>query len=614
MAAKIVKKTTLVDTATVTIIVFAMDFCPIGSYDKYLGITNPISLNHPEKEDIAKTVDLVKSLEVLEYFEEELDVVHRMHVLVILNQLVSNWIKDVSIEKNVQISFKTVVRSHVYTFGSYRLGVHKKGADIDVLCIVPRHIHREDYFDSFYSLLQQQPEVAELRAIADAYVPVIKMVYDGIDIDMTFVRLAVKEVTNNISFSDPLLLKNLDTKCSRSLNGLLVTDEILNQVPNEDTFRLTLRAIRLWAESHGIYSNVLGYLGGVSWAILVARVCQLYPNACSATLLQKFFLVFLEWQWPQPVILKNSDKILDLGLPVWDPHQNVRDRLHVMPILTPAYPQQNSAFNVSRSTLKLMKEEFRLSLSICENIIYGKATWNQLFDIPNFFAKYQHYIVLEASSLTEDDQIQWYGHVESKIRHLVNNLEREALQLAHVFPKFYPSCEKGKEKTTNYWFIGLMLKGKRKRTKEKNALAKGQYPANQCKYSFNSSTSPICTEPSRVKSLNGLLIKPLPALTDEALSRAQINVDITTPINVFCELVKRSAVAIKMWKDGMCLEAYYRKRKQLRKYLPSHERNNLKADKKYIPITAYTPRMGTSLSKPNTPYENTDAGSSTSVT
>ena len=42
---------------------------------------------------------------------------------------------------------------------------------------------------------------------------------------------------------------------------------------------------------------MLGYLGGVSWAMLVARVCQLYPNAAPSSLVQKFFLVFSKWKW-----------------------------------------------------------------------------------------------------------------------------------------------------------------------------------------------------------------------------------------------------------------------------------------------------------------------------
>ena len=61
-----------------------------------------------------------------------------------------------------------------------------------------------------------------------------------------------------------------------------------------------------------------------------------------------------------------------LGFQVWDPRYNVADRFHIMPIITPAYPQQNSTFNVSQSTLKVMQEEFKASLVICEDIVAGK--------------------------------------------------------------------------------------------------------------------------------------------------------------------------------------------------------------------------------------------------
>lgn len=73
-----------------------------------------------------------------------------------------------------------------------------------------------------------------------------------------------------------------------------------------------------FVSGHGIYSNVLGYLGGVSWAMLVARTCQLYPNAAPATLVHKFFLIFSKWQWPQPVLLKQPVNV-SLGFATWDP-------------------------------------------------------------------------------------------------------------------------------------------------------------------------------------------------------------------------------------------------------------------------------------------------------
>ena len=88
-----------------------------------------------------------------------------------------------------------------------------------------------------------------------------------------------------------------------------MTDAILRLVPDVDNFKLALRFIKTWAksidsESHlaflltpfslpdrQIYSNVLGYFAGVSLALLMARVCQLYPNALPNVLVTRFFRV-----------------------------------------------------------------------------------------------------------------------------------------------------------------------------------------------------------------------------------------------------------------------------------------------------------------------------------
>ena len=47
----------------------------------------------------------------------------------------------------------------------------------------------------------------------------------------------------------------------------------MRSVPNKRKFINTLRCIKLWAMKRGIYSNTFGYLGGVSYAILVAKIC-----------------------------------------------------------------------------------------------------------------------------------------------------------------------------------------------------------------------------------------------------------------------------------------------------------------------------------------------------
>ncbi|XP_067845152.1 poly(A) polymerase gamma isoform X3 [Heptranchias perlo] len=432
-----------------------------------------------------------------------------------LNNLVKEWIAEISETKNLPLSVIANVGGKIFTFGSYRLGVHTKGADIDALCVAPRHVERSDFFQSFFEKLKQQEGIKDLRAVEDAYVPVIKFELDNIEIDLVFARLALQTIPDNLDLRDDSRLKNLDIRCIRSLNGCRVTDEILHLVPNKENFRLTLRAIKLWAKRRGIYSNMLGFLGGVSWAMLVARTCQLYPNAVASTLVHKFFLVFSKWEWPNPVLLKQPEDS-NLNLPVWDPRVNPSDRYHLMPIITPAYPQQNSTFNVSSSTRTIMVEEFKQGLAITDEILQCKIDWSKLFEPPNFFQKYKHYIVLTASASTEDHHLEWIGLVESKIRVLVGNLERnDYITLAHVNPQSFPGLKEhhNLDDYVTIWFIGIIFK------KVENAES--------------------------------------------------VNIDLTQDIQLFTDTVYRQANNINMLKEKMRIEATHVKKKQLHQYLPA---------------------------------------------
>ncbi|KAL5009418.1 hypothetical protein ScPMuIL_014999 [Solemya velum] len=477
----------------------------------YMGITSPISLDGPKPIDEKLTKKLEETMEPYGVFEDDSDIAHRMEVLHKVNTLVKDWIKDVSREKNnVPESKIDTFGGKVCTFGSYRLGVNTKGADIDTLCVAPRHVERSDFFGSFYERLKQLSDIKNLHAVEEAYVPVIKMVFDGIELDMLFARLALPQVREDINLSEVSLLRNLDQKCVRSLNGSRVTDAILNLVPNKESFRMTLRAIKLWAKKRGIYSNSLGFLGGVSWAMLVARVCQLYPNAAPATLVQKFFLVFSKWDWPQPVLLKPLDQENKLGFQVWDPRVNPGDRFHLMPIITPCYPQQNSTFNTTMSTRQIMMEEFKIGLDITAKIFNMEEEWVKLFEPSNFFQKYKHYIVLTANADDEEHYLEWHGYIESKIRLLVGNLERNPfIKIAHVTPESFGPLSDSECQFICKWFIGLTFK--------------------------------------KVESTN---------------------VDLTYDIQSFTDVVYTQAVHIKLFQDGMKVEIKHVKRKQLDQYVP----------------------------------------------
>jgi len=102
-------------------------------------------------------------------------------------------------------------------------------------------------------MLISKPQVSEAVPISDAYVPVLKLKFDGVDIDLLFSKLPLENLPKNLdSMDDDALLVQMSRECILSLNGKRMTDSLLKTLNNMRVFSDTLRLVKLWAKNRGI--------------------------------------------------------------------------------------------------------------------------------------------------------------------------------------------------------------------------------------------------------------------------------------------------------------------------------------------------------------------------
>ena len=92
----------------------------------HLGVTDPISLAGPKEFDIKASQELEKCLRSFDLFESDEMLTKRCMVLGQLNNLLKEWVRDVSAKK-LPAHVADQMDGKIFTFGSYRLGVHTKG-------------------------------------------------------------------------------------------------------------------------------------------------------------------------------------------------------------------------------------------------------------------------------------------------------------------------------------------------------------------------------------------------------------------------------------------------------------------------------------------------------
>lgn len=71
-------------------------------------------------------------------------------------------------------------------------------------------------------MLRDWPAVTEISAVESAFVPVMKTVISGVEVDLLFARVNLAEAGDKLDIEKDEILRGVDDASQRSLNGKLL--------------------------------------------------------------------------------------------------------------------------------------------------------------------------------------------------------------------------------------------------------------------------------------------------------------------------------------------------------------------------------------------------------
>eukprot|EP00294_Goniomonas_avonlea_P001253 CAMPEP_0114556702 /NCGR_PEP_ID=MMETSP0114-20121206/9429_1 /TAXON_ID=31324 /ORGANISM="Goniomonas sp, Strain m" /LENGTH=539 /DNA_ID=CAMNT_0001741923 /DNA_START=41 /DNA_END=1660 /DNA_ORIENTATION=- len=367
----------------------------------------------------------------------------------------------------------------LWALGSYVVGTCSPTSDQDLVLATCSSLPMdlEEVKDAVAKGLLELPGVHDLVRVETALVPLLTFVYeiDGVSIpfDLGFARLPFKTLPSAAQDIKEHLLLSLDPRTVASINGVRVAHELLKLVPDIKTFRIALAVVKYWAKQRGLYSNKLGFLGGVSWSILVAKAAVLYPKDSPEELVLHFFKMFATWSWNVPV------RVVGLG--------DTSDWNVGCAIVTPTRPYFNTARNMTATALEAITAELKRALVLAEGVPVGKIHWGPVM-APFDVTCCREYIRVEAASSLLCDHAwhsAWAGYVEAQLRSLTLGVEAN---MTGVSLRPMPNVEDDEPNVTVF-IIGVMP---RPRMREQCRMRLGQI-VDQFARSLSMAATPDCS-------------------------------------------------------------------------------------------------------------------------
>jgi len=168
-------------------------------------------------------------------------------------------------------------------FGSFACGISTVGSDIDV-CMFSTH-SRAFIFDvlgpKLVEYLVVHDSLSTVYVISDSKmaVPILKIKFQQVEFDVSYCSLKQSfendifptDVKDVISYVHSSSFQDVSSLCGVVV-GAGMQEAIMNL--GEKSKRIIV-CVKHWAKTQGVYSNKLGFLGGVSWCILVLYFCKM---------------------------------------------------------------------------------------------------------------------------------------------------------------------------------------------------------------------------------------------------------------------------------------------------------------------------------------------------
>jgi poly(A) polymerase len=166
---------------------------------------------------------------------------------------------------------------------------------------------------------------------------------------------------------------------------------------------------------------------------MVAWDCMRAPREATGSderQLAHFFETFAAWPWPQAVTVTPETA-----------RYRPNGKRDLMPVVAPALPPRNTARNVSRSTLQVLREELaQASKAVQRARAEGTAeAWEALFTPSNLTQELPTRLVVSIEAPTAEAREAAAGWVLGHLTALVYRLEGDRRLFARPFPNEQPA-------------------------------------------------------------------------------------------------------------------------------------------------------------------------------